>query len=133
MTILYADDDADDRAFFVEAFGDIDPSVSCVTACDGKRALDLLGEMERLPDYLFLDINMPVMDGRECLYEIKKSSRFKNIPVVIYSTTSDPEEIGSFYKSGAALFIRKPDNVMKLYSALRIFLNSSGVLSGREF
>lgn len=126
MTILYADDDFDDQAFVLEAFRDIDPSIYCLTVCDGREAIDLLNKIEPLPDFIFLDINMPVMGGRECLVELKKSERFKEIPVVVLSTTSDPLEIKFYYELGALSFMHKPDSLKKLYTTLNMFLNMVG-------
>jgi CheY-like chemotaxis protein len=77
MTILYADDDKDDRDLLSEALEQIDPSISCITAHDGKEALSILQENRTLPDYIFLDVNMPVMDGKKCLTELKKNSKLK--------------------------------------------------------
>ncbi len=127
MTILYADDDFDDRVLFAEAFLEISPSVSCLTVCDGKELLLALGSATKLPDVIFLDINMPVMDGRECLIALKRDRRLRTIPVVIYSTTSNQSEINSFYQLGASLFVRKPRSYPELREDLtRIFdsLNS---------
>ena len=122
MTILYADDDHDDRELMTEAFNTIDPSILCLIAKDGQNALEMLNETDALPDYIFLDINMPVMDGKKCLTELKKDGRLKEIPVVIYSTTTDKKEINQFYKLGASSFIHKPNNFSDLCSALNMFV-----------
>src|ERR1043165_5544517 len=105
MTILYADDDSDDCELLVEALGKIDPSIECRMANDGKHALKMLNDFDDLPDYIFLDVNMPVMDGRDCLVELKKDERFKEIPVVIYSTTQNENEISDLYELGAVDFL----------------------------
>lgn len=122
MTILYADDDHDDRELMSEAFSQIDPSISCLVASDGKEALDILNQNSDLPDYIFLDINMPVMDGKTCLEELKKNKRLKNIPVVIYSTTRNIQEINQLYDLGASTFIHKPANFNELCATLGIFV-----------
>ena len=108
MVILYADDDRDDGELLIEALGTIDPSIECQLASDGKEAIQWLNESHALPDCIFLDVNMPVMDGRECLSELKSNDRLKTIPVIMYSTTKDEEEIASLYELGAADFILKP-------------------------
>jgi CheY-like chemotaxis protein len=122
MTILYADDDHDDRDLVFEAFNQIDPSIFCLVASDGKEALDILNRSRDLPDYIFLDINMPIMDGKRCLEELKKNKRFRNIPVVIYSTTKDKQEISQLYDLGASSFIHKPDNFNELCNTLDGFI-----------
>ena len=126
MTILYADDDVDDRDLVMEALREIDPSISCITATDGREVIGLLEHHLPLPDYIMLDINMPAMNGKECLTVLKQNERLKNIPVVIYSTTSDQREIDEYLALGALTFIRKPHTFTQLCTALTIFLASSG-------
>ena len=119
MLVLIIDDDTEDRELFLEAVGKIDPSIKCYSAKDGREAIHVMtNELIVLPDYIFLDINMPVMNGRECLIEIKKNSKLKTIPVIMYSTTSDTNEIKGFYSLGAYDFLIKPANFSKLMDAL---------------
>jgi CheY-like chemotaxis protein len=118
MTILYADDDKDDRELLSEALGKIDPSISCITAHDGREALSILENKEALPDYIFLDVNMPVMDGRKCLTELKKDVTLRNIPVVICSTTTNTSEIVDLYKLGACDFLSKANSFSELCVSL---------------
>jgi CheY-like chemotaxis protein len=124
LTILYADDDSDDRMLVQEAFSEIEQSVSCITVCDGRQLLQLLNKVQNLPDVVFLDINMPGMDGRECLIELKRDRRFRNIPVVIYSTTSSQTEIKDYLRLGAMSFIQKPDSYPKLCACLARIVQS---------
>lgn len=119
MTILYAEDDADDCELVMEALGTIDPSIQCRRAFDGMHALEILREETELPDYIFLDVNMPVMDGRDCLLKLKNDDRLKNIPVVIYSTTRDREEIRALYAMGAEEFVQKPNSFNELCATLK--------------
>ncbi len=122
MTILYADDDAEDRELMSEALAEVDPEISCVVASHGEDALEILEQSDSLPDFIFLDINMPVMDGKRCLQELKKDNRYRHIPVIIYSTTSDQDEIGEFYNLGASTVIRKHDNFQRMCSTLEVFV-----------
>ena len=122
MTILYADDDPDDRELILEAFKKIDHSINCLTAPDGIEAIDILRRIVELPNYIFLDVNMPLMDGKDCLIELKKDERLKVIPVIIYSTTADRDEIKNFYSLGASSFLQKPNNFEELCSRLRMFI-----------
>lgn len=118
MTILYIDDDADDREFLAEALASIDPRITCLTARDGRDALSLLAKLEDLPDFILLDINMPVMDGKECLKRLKTDQRLQVIPIFIYTTTSDAHEISVCYKLGALGVIRKPHTFRLLSKVL---------------
>lgn len=125
MIILYVDDDLDDRVIISEVFREIDPTINCLTVCDGRQAIDFLNSTGPLPDYIFLDINMPVMDGKECLAELKQNSKFREIPVIIYSTTNDPTEIKSFYRLGASSFMHKPNTFRQLHHMLHGFLDQA--------
>jgi CheY-like chemotaxis protein len=118
MTVFYADDDAEDCELFVEALHQIDPEVKSIIAKDGREALAYLNNTPDLPDYIFLDINMPLVDGKKVLIEIKKSAKLKDIPVVMYSTTSDTNEIKEYYKLGAHDFLIKPNNFASLCESL---------------
>jgi CheY-like chemotaxis protein len=125
MTILYADDDSDDRTFLSDALRQLDPSIKCITVSDGRQVIERLSVVDQLPDYIFLDINMPVMNGKECLAAIKGSEKFRHIPIVMYSTTSDPAEIRFYYKAGVTYFLRKPNSFNQLCSVLTEFLKNA--------
>lgn len=118
MTILYIDDDIEDIEIFQDALGDVDPSVQLLTARNGKDALALLGAAEVLPDYVVLDINMPGMDGKSCLQEIRKEKRFDPIDIVIYSTNGLPQDIEKI-ESLQARFVRKANSFDDLRSMIR--------------
>jgi CheY-like chemotaxis protein len=127
MLILIVDDDSEDRELFREAIAEIDSdsAIQCHSAKDGKDALHEMNHGPVLPDFIFLDINMPIMNGRECLIEIKKHTRLRQIPVIMYSTTSDTTEIKGFYSLGAHDFLIKPHNFKKLVEALSSIIISS--------
>lgn len=118
MLIFYADDDVEDCELFREALLEIHADVECMTAGNGKQALEKLTQLVDLPDFIFLDINMPLLDGRKCLIEIKKHHRLRHVPVVMYSTTSDTEEIRQYYKLGAHDFLIKPNTFSELVDSL---------------
>lgn len=122
MTILYADDDSDDRELLSEAIKEVDPAIECVTVCDGKEALEILERIATLPDFIFLDINMPVMNGKECLAAIRENERYKEIPVVIYSTTTDDNEKKHYHEEGVT-FISKPSSFVKLCKVLNQYFS----------
>lgn len=93
-------------------------------ASDGQEALELLTSKKTLPDIIFLDLNMPRMDGKQLLYELKHDAKFKNIPVFIYTTSSHSRDIEETIQSGAACFITKPSSIHELKEMLSIILNN---------
>lgn len=125
MTILYADDDHDDYDILCDALNHLDPSISCHLATNGIEALKILNHSNELPDYIFLDINMPLMNGKTCLFELKRNDRLKDIPVVVYSTTIADEERFELYKLGASSVLEKPNNIQELQFVLAGFLSTS--------
>jgi CheY-like chemotaxis protein len=114
MVILNVDDDLEDREFFCEALREIDSSAICLMASGAMEALSMLQSHLPLPDYIFLDINMPLMDGKACLKELKSIPELKHIPVIMYSTSTDTREIRECYNLGAEDFLIKPNNYEKL-------------------
>jgi CheY-like chemotaxis protein len=104
---LLVDDDPDDQEVFLTALGDVSPTALCLIAPDGDRALELLHNKETIPDYIFLDLNMPRMNGFEFLTAIKKSKILKDIPVIVYSTTSQQTQMEKAKKLGATEFFTK--------------------------
>ena len=123
LTCFLVDDDEDDREIFALALRDLGEHINCVLANDGMDALEKLRTSDTLPDYIFLDLNMPRMDGKECISEIKRDSRLFDIPVVIYSTSSSAKDRADAKRLGATQFFTKPPSIRALSSALgEIFL-----------
>ena len=121
VTFLLADDDADDKTLFCEALSEIDPAIVCHTASDGKEALAILSEKQiKKPNIIFLDINMPVMDGWQCLGKIKQDNYNKDIPVIMYSTSSYQRDIELALEGGAFCFFTKPSDYRELRNILRL-------------
>ena len=119
MDILFVDDDPEDYQIFREALQEAFPAnIQYRYVNDGQRALSMLDDLAVLPDYIFLDVNMPRMGGRDCLLKIKTHSRFKDIRVIMYSTSINPAEIRTFKKLGAE-FITKPNTFDALVGALK--------------
>lgn len=118
MVVLNVDDDQEDREFFCDALREIDPTFTCLVAESGMEALALLENGALLPDYIFLDINMPMMDGKQCLKVLKSIPRLEPIPVIMYSTSTDTREIKECYKLGAIDFLIKPHSFEKLVNDL---------------
>jgi CheY-like chemotaxis protein len=118
-TILLADDDIDDTTIFCEALQLIDPTIICRCASDGQEAIDILAN-EESPDIIFLDINMPRMNGWECLERIRDMADCKHIPVLVYSTSTHPRDINAALDLGALCFFAKPNNFQELKSILEV-------------
>jgi CheY-like chemotaxis protein len=125
MIVFYADDDTEDCELFTEAIRQIDNDIKTIIARDGREALAYLENTRELPDYIFLDINMPLINGKKVLMEIKENVRLKTIPVIMYSTTSDTNEIQQYYQLGAHDFLIKPNNFNTLCDSLESIFNLS--------
>lgn len=116
MSFLIVDDDADDRTLFVDTVRELDEFIECRIAENGEQALKLLRDSEYpVPDFIFLDLRMPRLDGKKCLLEIKKEERLMNIPVVIYTTSKGVEESKELRAMGAFHFITKPRNADEIF------------------
>ena len=122
MTLLYIDDDPEDLEFFSEAVRQVNPAIMCHTAKDGAQGLKDLSEMIVMPDFIFLDVNMPVMNGKQFLIEIKQLPRLRSIPVVIYSTTNHPAERCDFMNLGAYRVLAKPSSLSTISDLIRSVL-----------
>ena len=122
--IFLIDDDEDDREIFKEALVDTQINVELFTAINGKEGLNKLEETETLPDVIFLDLNMPIMGGKLFLKAIKMTDRLKQIPVYIYSTSSQPEEKEDTALLGAAGFLTKPRDINSLITSLTEILST---------
>ena len=120
---MVIDDDLDDHEIFSLALGETDVNAEVMHAYDGVDALQQLKAGEgSLPDFIFMDLNMPRMNGRECLAEIKKHERLQEIPVVIYSTSSEIRDLVDMQQLGAAAYIVKSPDIHDLTMALDDFM-----------
>jgi CheY-like chemotaxis protein len=121
--ILLIDDDDDDQEIFLTAVEQVSDSTHCIAMSDASEALQKLTVQELSPDVIFLDLNMPVMNGQQFLVEIKKHPRLKNIPVIIFSTSSHPITINLMKELGAYDFITKPEKYDQLIDILKSLLS----------
>ncbi len=118
---LVIDDDTDDRELFTEALASVDPIIVCDQATDGAEALKRLTEKDiDQPDIIFLDINMPVMDGWQFLTRLKEEDAYKLIPVIVYTTSSNQKDKRIADDLGALCFITKPHAFGRLKNMLGI-------------
>lgn len=120
--LFLVDDDEDDQEFFLSVLPGIDEALTCEVASNGKLALEQLERRPKNPDMIFLDLNMPVMDGSQFLAEIKQHPKLKDIPVVILTTGSDAATVETSKMLGATHFMTKPAKLSQLAFDVETFL-----------
>ena len=109
QTCFLIDDDKDDQEIFAMALQQVDESINLRSASNCLEGLKELREnVSFVPDYIFLDINMPKMNGLQCLPEIKKLPHLRNAKVIMYSTSSDDDIKQTTRQLGADEFLVKP-------------------------
>jgi CheY-like chemotaxis protein len=122
---LLVDDDEDDRDIFLSVLENVAPEISCTIAPNGFEALNTLNQLSTLPDLVFLDLNMPLMDGKQFLREIQKDSNLKRLNVIVLSTSSDKDTIEQTKALGAKSFLTKPDKYSGWEEAIKEVLSNS--------
>jgi CheY-like chemotaxis protein len=123
--ILYAEDDLDDLFIVQQAFLSYGDTIELVHAANGLEALEFLKNLDGtkpLPCLIILDMNMPRMDGRETLIQIRQMEEFHPIPVVIF-TTSSTQPDKDFAASWNADFITKPLMYEDLQALAKTFID----------
>lgn len=126
-TCLLIDDDRDDQVIFSMALSKALPGIECQLANSGQEAITVLDKTPLSPDLIFLDLNMPAMDGLECLRQIRTLARLAATPIYIYSTTIDLRLRELAMRLGAAGCIEKPQRLRELVSILQKLLSGKGV------
>lgn len=122
MKYFLIDDDEDDREIFSLALSTSNPSSTYITATNGEDALRILEDQpDFIPDFIFLDLNMPFMDGRSCLKELKKISKLRDVPIIMFTTSSYTKDIEDTLKLGASHYLIKPTSLNSLVAILISF------------
>jgi CheY-like chemotaxis protein len=125
-TILLIDDDTEDQEIFLDALKEIDPRVQCVFANDAEAALEQLsGHGITRPDMLFIDLNMPKINGKQLLKELKRSDKLRHIPVIMYSTFFGQKDIEEITSLGAVHYMIKATRFSELCNALKYILSKN--------
>jgi CheY-like chemotaxis protein len=121
--ILLIDDDEDDAEVFMDAIEEIDPDsvIYWYSGCETKNFI--VEKQIPFPDIVFLDINMPALSGWDCLKIFRETDEYKNIPIVMYTTSSRSREIEIAKELGATDFITKPTDYRQLIETLRKVLD----------
>lgn len=128
--ILLADDDPDDCDFFAEAVAEHFPDLKLTISHDGARLISLLENSQpSKSELIFLDLNMPILSGEECLLRIRNSNDLKKHVIIIFSTSSNPADIQKTYALGANYFITKP----VVYSHLPVLIEKAILSASRTY
>jgi len=123
-TVFLADDDIDDRETFIDALKKVDDTVQCFWSHNGEDALKILcGDIFQRPELIFLDLNMPRVNGKQVLKELKKNTRLRNIPVIMYSTFIGREDAQEMKRLGAVYILIKATEFGKLVDSLKFILS----------
>lgn len=121
VVVLNIDDDPDDLEVFYKAVKTVNPLAKCLLARDAKEALNILKDTI-VPDYIFLDIHMPLMDGKTVLTELRQNRKLETVPVVMYSTRINPRETEEYAALGANQFLNKHNDFRGLCTSLETLL-----------
>ncbi len=125
--ILVVDDDKDDQSFLLEAINELYPSFECDLADNGREALEYIDKNPPPPDYIFLDLNMPLLNGYEFLREYRKQPESDKSTIIVYSTSSHPQDRIATKDLGATDYITKLSDFRKLKQTLQeVFGNYGG-------
>jgi DNA-binding response OmpR family regulator len=119
LSILLTDDNVNEHLFFKYAIKNINENIKVQSFSSGKVLLDYLNDgTSPLPDILFLDVNMPLKNGTECLAEIRAMKDLTELPIVMYSTSDSAEDVDKAYENGANLYVKKPIGIDELRQML---------------
>ncbi len=118
LTLYLADDDTDDREFFIEALQEIPVQTEVSEFSNGVDLMDALFSKEPLPDAVYLDLHMPLMNGFECLADIRSFPQFAKIKIIVYSTSYHEREVNQLKEDGADYYLQKPNSFQELKSLL---------------
>ncbi|MFL5789542.1 MAG: response regulator [Flavisolibacter sp.] len=119
-SIILADDDEDDRYIFNQIVQEVNEKVKLEFVSNGIQLISLLQNF--YPDLLFLDLDMPYKNGLECLIEIRSNPRLKDLPVIVFSSTTRQANIQTAYEMGAHLFLIKSSDIKEYTLAIKSIL-----------
>lgn len=119
LSILLADDDPVDRELFIEGMNEAGARFQVAEVENGEELLQYLSTAASLPDFIILDLNMPVKDGRETLKELKNSEAYRRIPVFVLSTSNARFDVELACNTGANLFLVKPHGYKEIVEMLQ--------------
>jgi len=123
FTIFYTDDDAEDIEFFTEVTSALGDHLNLVTQNNGKKLLHDLENPPPNPHIVFLDLNMPGLSGFDVLQQLRSSGEYNDLPIVIFSTSSDEQTIAKSRELGASYYVPKPTDFSLLKKTIQDTLN----------
>jgi len=124
LTLVIVDDDPDDRELFIEAVSELGNDLECIEFPGGLEILSRLkGDKGFRPDYIFLDMNMPLMNGKECLVELRKLKELDSAQIIIYTTSQRQDDVKIMLELGANAFLIKPSVFSHLRTAIKYILS----------
>jgi CheY-like chemotaxis protein len=124
-TILFVDDDEDDRHVLADVLEQVDPKVNAVFAENGLKAIEYLydrSQSAQLPCLIVLDLNMPILDGKETFKKIRNELKLADIPIIIFTSSHNPND-QTMFRSVGTEFITKPDDFSKLNNIVGHMVN----------
>ena len=127
MRIVYIDDDVDDREFFKDALQAIDPQISCTSFERPEDGVDFLKGTVAMPDMIFIDINMPRMNGYQSVREIRSITPMRRVPIIMLTTSRSSTDITEFKNMGIQVLI-KPNKMADLVHAIKSIFRQAGQL-----
>jgi CheY-like chemotaxis protein len=128
MNCLFVDDDIDDQEIFSFALKGVDKPIRLISAENGYEALEILNaDRNFVPDCIFLDLNMPKMNGKDCLSELRKLPWLNKVPIFIYSTSSQQRDKLESEKLGATEFVSKASSIETLTTLLNRLFEKYGM------
>ena len=124
VKIFIIDDNEDFVLLFCQAVAKTHPGCQCLSAENGYNALRQLKFMlPTVPDFIFVDVKMPIMNGHEIVSELKKTDMFSSVPIIMYSAQANPEDELKAKENGAIGFYLKPSSLEKINDLIRDVLN----------
>lgn len=134
LKIVLVDDDEDDRQFFADALESLDMKTELLQLTNGEECLKHMEDnKDNLPNLIFLDLNMPIMNGFQCLEELRAQREFKDVIIAIYSTSGVEKDIEETFNKGANIYIKKPSNFKELKTSLRQVIKTNWTYYMNDF
>ena len=125
LHIFIIDDDVDDQELLMEAFSEVDSTIKFSTAANGREGINKLVDCTvQKPDLIIVDMNMPMINGKQFLAEIKNNPLISGLKVIMYSTSSNHKDIQETLGLGAAYYFQKPSSYSALVTELSSILNN---------
>jgi DNA-binding response OmpR family regulator len=120
MIIINVDDDSDDSEMFVNAVAELDPGITCISLDSGIKLLKFLSTTETLPDFIFMDFNMPKVNGYDSAKSIRSMKKLDAIPIIMHSTSFSPGDTAKFAALGCKCLVKQShfDDLVQSIKAL---------------